>query len=225
MKHLYLLEDIEGDGFITIGTGFVVGVDFVLNGVRTEVLRIRSIGDVDERAQVRRQLVEVILAVEKAVEREGRQVDEPIGVVGVVEVSELVSHRPRKTDRRETLNDERVYVVALVPGKDGGEAKAAVIRQTKLAALIHARTAQAGHGAEVRVESPTAGDSAPLYLFKGHPEGSEEVPQPIAAEPGRCVGKKVRHSVECTDELLQLDSVARGDVIGAGPVWHGDFCF
>ena len=41
---LYLLEDIEGDGFITVGAGFVVGVYLVLNGVRTEVLRIRPIG-------------------------------------------------------------------------------------------------------------------------------------------------------------------------------------
>ena len=59
----------------------------------------------------------------------------------------------------------------------------------------------------------------------GHPEGSEEVPQPIAAEPGRGVGKKVRHGVECTDELFQLDSVARGDVIGAGPVRHDEVYF
>ena len=52
----------------------------------------------DERAQVRRQLIEVILAVEEAVESEGRQFGEPIGVVSVVEVSELVGHRPRETD-------------------------------------------------------------------------------------------------------------------------------
>lgn len=181
--------------------------------------------DIDERAQVRCQLVEVILAVEEAVESEGRQFGEPIRVVGVVEVSELVSHRPRETYRRETLDDERVYVVALVPGGDGGEAKAAVIRQTERAALVHARTAEADHGAKVRIESSTAGDAATLYLFKGHPEGSEEVPQPIAAEAVRGVRKKVRHSVECTDELFQLDSVARGDVIGAGPVWHDDLCF
>jgi len=116
-------------------------------------------------------------------------------------------------------------VVALVPGGDGGEAKAAVLRQTELAALVHARAAQAGHCAEVRIESPTAGDAATLYLFKGHPEGSEEVPQPIAAEAGRGVGKKVRHSVECMDELFQLDSVARGDVIGAGPVRHDEVYF
>lgn len=166
-----------------------------------------------------------LIAVEEAVEREGRQVGEPIGVVSVVEVSELVSHRPRETDRRETLDDERVDVVALVPGGDGGEAKASVIRQTELAALVHARTAQAGHCTEVRIESPTAGDAATLYLFKGHPEGSEEVPQPIAAEAGRGVGKKVRHSVECTDELFQLGSVARGDVIGTGPVRHDEVYF
>lgn len=67
-----MIEDIEGDGFITIGAGFVVGVDLVLNGARTEVLRIRSIGDVDERTQVPSQLVEVILAVDEAVESEGR---------------------------------------------------------------------------------------------------------------------------------------------------------
>ena len=72
MKHLYLLKDIEGDGLITIGTGFVVGVYLVPNSVRTEELRIRPLGDVDERAQVSRQLVEVILAVEEAVESEGR---------------------------------------------------------------------------------------------------------------------------------------------------------
>lgn len=225
MKHLYLLEDTEDDGLITVGTGFIVGVYLIMNVVRTEVLRIRSLGDVDKRAQVPRQLVEVILAVEEAVESEGRQFGEPIGVVGVVEVAELIGHRPREADRREMLDDERVYVVALVPCRDGGEAKAAVIRQTELAALVHTRTAQAGHCAEVRIESPTAGDAATLYLFKGHAEGSEEVPQPIAAEPVRGVGKKVRHSVECTDELFQLDSVARGDVIGAGPVRHGDLCF
>ena len=148
MKHLYLLEDTEDDGLITVGTGFIVGVYLVLNSVRTEVLRIRPLGDVDERAQVPRQLIEVILAVDEAVEREGRQVGEPIGVVGVVEISELISHRPRETDRRETLDDERVDVVALVPGGYGGEAKSAVIRQTELTALVHARTAEAGHGAE-----------------------------------------------------------------------------
>lgn len=98
MKHLYLLEDTEDDGLITVGTGFIVGVYLVLNSVRTEVLRIRPLGDVDERAQVPRQLIEVILAVEEAVESEGRQFGEPIGVVGVVEVSELVGHRPRETD-------------------------------------------------------------------------------------------------------------------------------
>ena len=220
-----MLEDIEGDGLITIGARFVVGVDLVPDGVRTEVLRIQSLGDVDERAQVPRQLIEVILAVEDAVESEGRQFGEPIGVVSVVEVAELIGHRPREADRREMLDDERVYVVALVPCRDGGEAKAAVIRQTELAALVHTRTAQAGHCAEVRIESPTARDAATLYLFKGHPEGSEEVPQPIAAEPVRGVGKKVRHSVECTDELFQLDSVARGDVIGAGPVRHNEVYF
>lgn len=59
------------------------------------------------------------------------------------------------TDRRETLEDERVYVVALVPCGDGGEAKASIIRQTELAALVHVRTAQAGHCAEVRIESST----------------------------------------------------------------------
>jgi len=220
-----MLEDIEGDGLVAVGARFVIGIDLFLNGVRTEVLRIRPLGDVDERAQVPHQLVEVILAIEEAVESEGRQVGEPIGVVGVVEVSELVSHRPRETYRRETLDDERVYVVALVPGGDGGEAKAAVIRQTELAALVHVRTAQAGHCAEVRIESSTARDVAPLYLFECHPEGSEEVPQPIAAEAGRGVGKKVRHSVECTDELFQLDSVARGDVIGTGPVRHDEVYF
>jgi len=225
MKHLHLLEDIEADGLIAVRTGFVVGVYLVLDSVRTEVLRIRPLGDVDERAQVRCQLVEIILAVEEAVESEGRQFGEPIRVVGVVEVSELVSHRPHETDRRETLDDERVYVGALVPCGDGGEAKAAVIRQTELAALVHVRTAQAGHCAEVRIESPTAGDAATLYLLKGHPEGSEEVPQPIAAEARRGVGQKVRHSVECTDELFQLDSVARGDVIGAGPVRHDEVYF
>lgn len=47
----------------------------------------------------------------------------------------------------------------------------------------------------------------------------------IASEPGRGVGKKVRHGVECTDELFQLDSVARGDVIGAGPVRHDEVYF
>ena len=62
-----MLEDIEVDGFIALGAGFIVGVDLVLNGVRTEILRIRSLGDVDERAQVRRQLVEVIITVEEAV--------------------------------------------------------------------------------------------------------------------------------------------------------------
>lgn len=98
MKHLHLLEDIEGDGFITIGAGFIVCFELFLNSARTEVLHIRPIGDVDERTQVRRQLVEVILAVEDAVESEGRQVGEPIGVVSVVEVSELVGHRPRETD-------------------------------------------------------------------------------------------------------------------------------
>lgn len=220
-----MLEDIEGDGLVAVGAHFVVGVDLVPDGVRTEVLRIHPLGDVDERAQVRRQLIEVILAVEEAVESEGRQFSESIGVVGVVEVSELIGHRPRKTDRRETLDDERVYVGALVPCGDGGEAKAAVIRQTELAALVHARTAQAGHGAEVRIESPAAGDATTLYLFKGHPEGSEDVSQLIAAEPGRGIGKKVRHSVECTDELFQLDSVARGDVIGAGPVRHDEVYF
>lgn len=225
MKHLHLLEDIEGDGLIAVGTRFVIGINLFLNGVRTEVLRIRSLGDVDERAQIPRQLVEVILAIEEAIKREGRQFGEPLGVMGVVEVAELVSHRPRETDRREPLDDERVDVVALVPCGDGGEAKAAVIRQTELAALVHVRTAQAGHCAEVRIESPTARDVAPLYLFECHPEGSEEVPQPIAAEAGRGVGKKVRHSVECTDELFQLDSVARGDIIGAGPVRHDNLCF
>lgn len=145
--------------------------------------------------------------------------------MSVVEVSEFIGHRPRETDRRETLEDERVYVVALVPCGDGGEAKASIIRQTELAALVHVRTAQAGHCAEVRIESSTAGDTATLYLFKGHPEGSEEIPQPIAAEPGRGVRKKVRHGVECTDELFQLDSVARGDVIGTGPVRHDEVYF
>ena len=81
------------------------------------------IRDVDERAQVPSQLVEVILAVKEAVEREGRQIGEPIGVVGVVEVSELISHRPRETDRLETLDDERVDIDALVPCGYGGEAK------------------------------------------------------------------------------------------------------
>lgn len=220
-----MLEDIEGDGLITIGAGFVVGVYLVLNGVRTEVLRIRPLGDVDERAQVPSQLVEVILVVEETIESEGRQFGEPIGVVSVVEVSEFIGHRPRETDRRETLDDERVDVVALVPGGDGGEAKAAVLRQTELTALVHARTAQACHGPEVRIEGPTAGDIAPLYLFECHPEGSKEVSQPIAAEPVRGIGKKVRHSVECTDELFQLDSVARGDVIGTGPVRHDEVYF
>lgn len=96
--------------------------------------------------------------------------------MGVVEVSELVGHRPREADRREMLDDERVDIVALFPCGYGGEAKAAVLRQTELAALVHARTAEAGHGAEVRIESPAAGDAATLYLFKGHPEGSEDVP-------------------------------------------------
>jgi len=220
-----MLEDIEGDGLIAVGTGFVVGVYLVPDSVRTEVLRICPLGDVDERAQVPHQLVEVILTVEEAVESEGRQFSEPIGVVGVVEVSELVGHRPREADRREMLDDERVDIVALFPCGYGGEAKAAVIRQTELAALVHARTAEAGYGAEVRIEGPAAGDVAPLYLFECHPEGSKEVPQPIAAEPGRGIGKKVRHGVECTDELFQLDSVARGDVIGAGPVRHDEVYF
>ena len=72
MKQLYLLEDIEGDGLIAVGAGFIVGVYLVLNSVRTEVLRIRPLGDVDERAQVRRQIVEVIFAIEEVVESEGR---------------------------------------------------------------------------------------------------------------------------------------------------------
>lgn len=80
MKHLHLLKDIEGDGLITIGARFVVGVDLVPDSVRTEVLRIRPLGDVDERAQVSRQLVEVILAVEEAVESEGRSSVSPSGL-------------------------------------------------------------------------------------------------------------------------------------------------
>ena len=67
-----MLKDIEGDGLIAIGTSSVIGVYLVPNSVRTEELRIRPLGDVDERAQVSRQLVEVILAVEETVESEGR---------------------------------------------------------------------------------------------------------------------------------------------------------
>lgn len=102
-----MLEDIEGDGLITIGAGFVVGVYLVLNGVRTEVLRIRPLGDVDERAQVPSQLVEVILVVEETIESEGRQFGEPIGVVSVVEVSEFIGpDHARLTDgKRSTMRE------------------------------------------------------------------------------------------------------------------------
>lgn len=47
----------------------------------------------------------------------------------------------------------------------------------------------------------------------------------MAAEVGRGIGQKVRHSIECTYEFFQFDSVARGDVIGAGPIRHDDLRF